>query len=193
MDAGTLVAGYRRVLTTLYDPTLEGYFETCLTMLEHVAPNPNVGRSTHFAGDVMHEGWGVLLRSTSKMLYRLLCSRKGPAFLRFLARVARRDPRLIPEAGVLAAMGYHFEKVASQQLAVHDFKEVLKSELDTFRDAATAGPAGERRVRDLLSRLRARYRSIHPDFRPEVEEALESFRVAVGARPGDRHHRAITH
>ena len=190
MDAEALITGYRRVLTTLYDPALDNYFETCLTMLEHVAPNPNLGRSTHFAGDMAHEGWGPTMLSTSKMLYRLLCSRKGPAFLRFFAKVARRDPRRLPEAGVLAAMGYHFEKVASQQLAVHDFKEVLRSELDTFRDAAAAGRAGERQVRNLLSRLRARYRSIHPDFRPEVEEALESFRVTVGARPGDRLHGA---
>ena len=188
MDPETLLQGYRRVLHTLYDPALENYYERCLTMLKHVRPNPYVGRSTHFAGPV-NEGWLVLLPMIARILQRLAFSKKGPAFVKFLASVFRQDPRLLPEAIILAAMGYHFQKVTSQFFAVHDFNEFVKAELAAFEGAVShqgdgdAGPV-RNRVHELHSRIQERYEAIHHDFRCEVEDTLQSFRAAVVAHPG---------
>ena len=182
LEAGRLIAGYRRVLATLYDPTLENYFETCLTMLREVAPNPHLGRSTHFAGDLSHEGVLATWLSAAKLFSRFLHSRKGPAFVRFLAAAARLDLRLLPEAAVLAALGYHFEQVSRQYFAVHDFKADLASELASLRTGVVGGTIETTDVRELLSRAERRSRAIHPDFRPQAEDALASSRAAVAMR-----------
>ena len=190
MDPKILLDGYRRVLKTLYDPTQANYYERCLTMMRHTRANPFLGRPTHFAGRVMqNEGWGTLLSQTARVLYRMLCSKKGPAFARFLVKVVRQDPRLFPDALTLAAMGHHFEKLTEQLLAVHDFNRYVGSELDALqerragREHTAAGPGGglrERRARALSARVQARYEAIHEDFRVLAEEGtLRAFRVAV--------------
>ena len=198
MDPETLLLGYRRVLKTLYDPTQVNYYERCLTMMRHTKANPYLGRPTHFAGRVMQEGWGTWLLQAARVLYRMLCSRKGPAFAKFLVRVVRQDPRLLPDAFTLAGMGYHFEKMTEQLLAVHDFRRYVGSELEALEEGrrdgelAVAGPGRrpwDRRRRRLLARVRTRYEAIHHDFRGTVEGRLQAFQVAVedhGERTGAR-------
>ncbi len=180
MDAQTLIEGYRRVLTTIYDPTLEKYFERCLNMLEQVKPSPYVSKPVGMAE----------VRAIGKSLRRQLFSRQGPAYLKFIAKVARDHPRMLTKAFHLAVMGYHFEKVTSQQIAIHDFKEFLSAELDTFKEAIShyvrVGTHELEDIRDdvqeLFSRVHARYESMHDDFRYGVEDALEAFRLAVNAQ-----------
>jgi radical SAM superfamily enzyme YgiQ (UPF0313 family) len=180
MDAQTLIEGYRRVLTTIYDPTLENYFKRCLTMLKNVKPSPYVSKPVGMAE----------LRAIVKSLRRQLFSRQGPAYLKFIAKVASNNPRLLTQAFHLAVMGYHFEKVTSQQIAIHDFKEFLEAELDSFKEAVShsmrVGAREVEEIRDqvqeLFSRVHARYESMHDDLRYGVEDALESFRSAVNAQ-----------
>lgn len=180
MDAQTLIEGYRRVLTTIYDPTLENYFRRCLTMLEHVKPTPHLVKPVG-----KHE-----LMAIVKSLRRQLFSRQGPAYLKFIAKVIRDRPRMLPEAIHLAVMGYHFEKVTSQQIAIHDFKEFLAAELEMFKETVShyvrvgAWELEEIRgqVQELFKRVHTRYESMHDDFRYGVEDALESFRSAVNAQ-----------
>ena len=198
LEPEILLDGYRRVLKTLYDPTQVSYYERCLTMMRHTKANPHLGRPSHFAGRVMQEGWGTLLSQTAKVLYRTLCSRKGPAFAKFLARVIRQDPRLIPDALTLAAMGHHFEQMTEQLLAVHDFNRYVGSELEALREGRAAGGASrhghggrprERQAQALSARIQARYEAIHEDFRVMAEGALRAFQVAVeghGERTGAR-------
>ena len=45
MDPAKLIEGYLRVNSTVYDPTLENYFERCLTLFEHLKPLPHVSPS----------------------------------------------------------------------------------------------------------------------------------------------------
>jgi radical SAM superfamily enzyme YgiQ (UPF0313 family) len=180
MDPQTLIEGYRRVLTTIYDPTLENYFRRCLNMMEHVKPSPYVSKPVG-----MNE-----VRAIGKSLRRQLFSRQGPAYLKFIAKVARDHPRMLTQAFHLAVMGYHFEKVTSQQIAIHDFKEFLEAELDSFTRAvshsvrAGAEEVEELRVQvqELFSRVHARYEAMHDDLRYGVEDALESFRSSVNAQ-----------
>lgn len=104
IDRDTLIAGYKRVLSTLYDPTLRNYFERCWTLVRHLHP-------TRYR--VRRVGRRELL-AFGKTLWRQLPSRQGPAYARFLARVLRHRPRLFPEAVRFAIEGYHFEKVTRQ-------------------------------------------------------------------------------
>ncbi len=177
MDRQTLIDGYKRVLTTLYEPTLKNYFERCLTMLGHLKCTR---RSV--------SGFGKMeLMAFVKSLRRQLLSRQGPAYLRFLIRVLKDEPKAFPDAVRLAIMGYHFEKITSQQIAIHDFTEYLEGELARFKEIIAqftltqSDRIGEvmAYVRDLSVGVCVQYEEIHKDFRYGVQDALEAFRESV--------------
>lgn len=125
----------------------------------------------------------------AKSMKRQLFSRPGPAYFRFLVKVFQDHPKKFPEAVRLAIMGYHFEKITHQQIAVHNVAKYLKAELEAFKETLArfakaqsqgieeAGSA----VQDLFARVQGQYDQIHRDFRDSVEEALDSFREAVNS------------
>ena len=178
MDPQTLIEGYRRVTATLYDPTLEYYFKRCLVLLEHLKPVPHLlkpkSKNAVFA-DLM----GVRGR---------LAAGQIPAYTKFTAKVSKDHPRLLPKAIRLAALGYHFEKITRQQIAIHDFKEFLAAELELFK-AEVSHPVQDAdgvrtRKEALLARAQEHYESIPDDFRYHsdgIDDSLASFRLAVDA------------
>jgi len=177
MDREVLIQGYKRVLTTIYDPTLKNYFERCWTLL----------RNLKFTEHTVRKFGKSEMMAVAKSAKRQLLSRQGPAYFRFLLRVFRYNPRLLPEAVRLAIMGYHFEKITSQQIAVHAFEEYLDAELAAFKVAfsrfAKAQSQGIEEVRsyaqDLFARVQQRHQQIHRDFRYGAQDILDSFRQAV--------------
>jgi len=179
MNPRTLIEGYRRVISTLYDPALENYFNRCLTLFEHLTPVPHLQESRS-KNALYLDLMGVRRRLSFSQL---------PAYNRFVAKVSRDHPRMLPEAIRLAALGYHFEKVTRQQMAIHDFKAFLEAEAEIFRGTSSSSvqeveKIGVRR-RELLVRAQARNRLIPEDFRYHgdgIESALESFRVSVNAQ-----------
>ncbi len=173
MDPRILIEGYRRVTATLYDPTLENYFKRCLTLFEHLKPVPHLlkprSKNAIYA-DLM----GVRGR---------LSTNQVPTYMKFIAKVTKDHPRMLPKAIRLAALGYHFEKITSQQNAIHGFKEFLAAELEMFKEQDVEEIGNQRQA--LLTRVQARYESIPDDFRYNedgIEQALETFRFAVNAQ-----------
>ncbi|MEW5767102.1 MAG: B12-binding domain-containing radical SAM protein [bacterium] len=177
MDRQTLIEGYKRVLSTLYDPGLKNYFERCLVFLKHLKPIENnvrgVGKTELMA----------LARSIKRQLF----SRQGPAYLRFLAKIIKDHPRVFPEAVRLAIMGYHFEKVTSQQIAVDNFKQYLEIEFNAFKEKVSIfAKAQSSRMaeiaacaQELFARVHTQYEHIHKDFRYSVQDALDIFQESV--------------
>ena len=172
-----LIAEYRRVVSTLYDPTLKNYFERCLTLLKNLAPKPHTSRSV---------GKKELM-AFAKLIQKQLFSKQGPALLRYIAKVLIEHPKLFPEAMRLAIMGYHFEKITSQTVAVDDFRQYMEKEFDIFKDKVSqfarmqSDRIGEIGVhaQELFARVRAEYEDIHEDFRYSVQDALDVFQKSV--------------
>ena len=179
MDPRTLVEGYRRVVTTLYDPALENYFERCLTLFAHLEPVPHLYKSKS----------ELALYAEIVGLRRHLSPRQAPTFMKFIARVSKDHPRMLPEAIRLAALGFHFEKVTRQQLAIHDFKRFLAAEIAMLEEEAAhrgreAAMSGDSKS-ELFTRVEGRYASLPQEFRypgDGIDTALTSFRSAVNAR-----------
>ena len=179
MDPRTLVEGYRRVVTTLYDPALENYFERCLTLFAHLEPVPHLYKSRS----------ELALYAEIVGLRRHLSPRQAPTFMKFIARVSKDHPRMLPEAIRLAALGFHFEKVTRQQLAIHDFKRFLAAEIATLEEEAAhrdreAAMSGDSKS-ELFARVEGRYASLPQEFRypgDGIDTAITSFRSAVNAR-----------
>ena len=185
----TLIEGYKRVIAALYDPTLENYFKRCLTLFQHLKPVP------HLRKPVSKDKTFAALMGVR----RGLSARQIPAYSKFIGKVSKDYPRMLPEAIYLAALGHHFEKIGRQQIAIHDFLGFLRGELETFRDEA-AGRASE--VEEISARrqtsfegARRRYESIPDEYRYGVDgldDALQSFRRAVDARADEPVRSAVT-
>jgi len=107
IDRDVLITGYKRVLSTLYDPTLRNYFERCWMLIQHL---PQAQYRVRRVGSRD-------IKAFFRTLWRQLPSRQGTAYARFLARVLRHRPRMFPEAVRFAIEGYHFEKVTRQVVA----------------------------------------------------------------------------
>ena len=176
MDPEILIEGYRRVIATLYDSTLESYFTRCLTLFEHLKPVP------HLLKPITKNALFVAMMAVR----RRLSAKQLPAYNKYIAKVSKDHPRMLPEAIRLAALGYHFEKITRQQIAIHDFREFLAAELERFKQAVAYPGQDVEAVRNqrqkLFTRVEARYKSFPEDFRYNgdgIEPALETFRSAV--------------
>ena len=181
MDPATLIEGYKRVTATLYDPTLENYLDRCLTLLEHLKAIPHLLRPRSANADFA-EMMGVRARLSAEQI---------PAYTRFIAKVSRKYPRMLKKAIRLAALGYHFEKVTRGQTELHEFKQFLTVELQSF-DAAGSdgnrGPDGMRAEKEaILARADARQAALPDEFRylgDGIDEAMDSFRAVLAGRSG---------
>ncbi len=179
MDVDRLMAGYRRVITTIYDPTLENYFLRCLTLLEHLKPIP------HLLKPMSKNALFLAIMSVR----RQLSAKQVPAYTKFIAKVSRNRPGLLPEAIRLAALGYHFEKITSQQIAIGDFKQFLATELGRFKEAVSHNVRDveeiEKQKQALFTQSETRHASIPDEFRylgDGIDDALNLFRSAVSSQ-----------
>lgn len=179
LDPGTLIDGYKRVTATLYDSTLENYFQRCLALFEHLEPVPHLRKPMSANAIVV----------AAMRVRRQLSKNQIPAFSRFIAQVSRNHPRMLPTALRLAGLGYHFERVTRQQIMIYDFKLFLDAELDLFREAVSHRAERPDAILDhrraLFARVDTRYRLIPSDLRYNedgIEPALQSFRATVDAQ-----------
>ena len=175
----TLIEGYKRVIATLYDPTLENYFKRCLTLFQHLKPVP------HLRKPVSKDKTFAALMGVR----RRLSARQIPSYSKFIGKVSKDHPRMLPEAIYLAAMGHHFERIARQQIATHDFLSFLRGELETFQEAVPGRVTDEVEIdgwrQASNSQAQRRYDSIPDEFRYQgdgLDHALESFRRAMDSR-----------
>ena len=177
MPREELLAEYRRVISTLYDPTLKNYFARCLTLLQHMPKTHNNVRSIH----------KVELLAFARSIRKQLFSKQGLEYARFLMKVLKDYRSMFPEAVRLAVMGYHLEKITRHTVAVEDFRNFLAQEMDTFKEkiAQFVDIQGARMnemqnySRQLFSRVKTEYNAIHKDFRYSAHSALIGFQQSM--------------
>lgn len=106
MDPEVLLAGYRRVMTSLYNPT--EYFERARALLARLGPSPKLrlGFPDYFA----------LLRS---FIRQGIFSRYRKLYWKFLGSALFRPPRHLGLAVTLAIMGHHFFLLTEQLGSEH--------------------------------------------------------------------------
>ncbi len=177
MPREKLLEEYRRVISTLYDPTLKNYFARCLKLLEHMPYTP------HNVREIRKPEVKAFLRSIQRQLF----SQQGIEYVKFLTRVLKHDRRMFPEAVRLAVMGYHLEKITRHTVAVEDFRTFLGGEMDTFQEKiAQFAHIQEDRMHEIQNyaqkisrRVKKKYESIHKDFQYAAHSALENFQKSM--------------
>ena len=177
MPRDELISEYRRVISTLYDPTLKNYFARCLTLLEHMPYTPRNVRS------ITKEEALAFARSIQRQLF----SKQGVEYARYLLKTLKDYPKMFPEAVRLAVMGYHLEKTTRYTVAVEDFRSFLNHEMDTFKEKipqfvdAQGDPMREFQnySRQLFPRIKTQYNAIHKDFQYAAHSALVGFQQSM--------------
>jgi radical SAM superfamily enzyme YgiQ (UPF0313 family) len=178
MPADRLAEGYKRVMHTLYDPSLRNYFGRCRRLFDRLGPNPQ------FTRPVVAREVRALLRSLRTIVSR----RYGRQYLRFLLWCLRHHATRFPEAVRLALQGFHFEEITRQALACNAIQDDTTRLTDRFRSQLAQIAAGARlrrasearRLRALfnerarvLRRLRRRMRRLAPDTRAAAASAYD--------------------
>jgi hypothetical protein len=186
MPTERLTEGYKRVLGTLYDPTLGDYFFRCRRLLDRIGPNPR------FTRPVVAREVRALLRS----LKTIPTKRYGREYLRFLAWCLRRHRAKFPEAVRLAIQGFHFEAITREALACDEIRHESTCVVESFRDRIAHLAARTRsrgcleveRIRSLfaersraLRRLRRRIRKLSPDARAAATQAYGDALEAINS------------
>ena len=183
MDPETLIAGYKRVLTTLYDGSLKNYFTRTLKMYEHLNPDTPAVRARN--GRITKSD----VRAVARSIRRQVFSRQGPAYVKFLATVIAKHPKMFPAAVTSAIIGYHFEKVTALSVTKHEFKAYLERELRQLQEliARVAENQSEHLAEakahavEALARAQKRYARIQLSTRRDLRSMLDGFHSAVHA------------
>ena len=172
-----LITEYRRVISTLYDPTLKNYFARCLTLLEHMP------YTRHNARPIQKEELLAFIRSIQRQLF----SRQGLAYARYLVKVLKDYPKMFSKAVQLAIMGYHFEKLTRYTTDVEDLRTLLAVEMDAFKEKVSQFVKAQsiqvneiqKDSRKRFARMNKEYDSIHEDFRYAAQSAFAGFQNAM--------------
>ena len=177
MPREKLITEYRRVISTLYDPTLKNYFARCYKLLQHMP------FSSHNVGSIQKEDVRAFLLSIKRQMF----SKQGLEYVKFLTKVLKNYRRMFPEAVRLAVMGYHLEKITRHTVAVEDFRSFLTGEMETFKTKISQfiNSHGDK-IQEiqkyslkLSARVKKEYESIHSDFRYAAHSALTNFQISM--------------
>jgi radical SAM superfamily enzyme YgiQ (UPF0313 family) len=107
MDAARLIEGYQQILRTIYSPA--EFYQRALDCL---------GRVVQETPEPTSEPWFKVPFTLGRTLFTLgVRDRERGLFWRFLGRTLLRHPHKLPEAVILAALGYHFRKITEELVA----------------------------------------------------------------------------
>jgi len=188
MPVEQLVAGYKRVMHTIYDPTLRNYFERCRVMIERLGPNPGSARPPERRE----------IRAFFRSLRVIPTRSYGRQYLRFLLWAALRHRALFAEAVRLGIQGFHFEGITREALACDDIRHEARSLVERFRGrvgaiadearrlrAAGSGWVGrvieerDRDLRRLRRRIGSRVQHVRPAVLAAYHEAVQRLNAAL--------------
>ncbi len=169
MELGTLLAGYKRVLSEVYSPA--HYFARCLRLLKALQPHPaafrriRLGESRALLRSLLVQGFSSYARDYWKFLWKGLTA----------------NPRRIADLVTMAVKGHHYFQMTRHMLEVDRFRLNLEAWARAFEERARtlSAAGGPERWAELTGfrtqvrdRMREGYGRIHRDFRVYAEQAM---------------------
>lgn len=148
MPIAELVAGYKKILASIYDRTLKNYFNRCRTFLNRLGPSP------HFVRTIRWSEIKIFFRA----MVRIGGDKGGPEFFRFLIWSLANHPKRFAEAVRLGVMGYHFRLITQGALGLAHLREFL-GEME--KKLATKYEEVRSSVGDDLEAFRAKLRGLY--------------------------------
>ena len=168
-----LAAGYKRVLETIYDSSLENYLARCQVLID------NIGEYKKFAGEIGVVEVSAFARIMAKCIGRPYSSQ----LRKFLWHNATHNPSMFSEACRLIVFGYHFREITERSVMEDELHGYVESAHESFMDrvkgrfeevkreiAGYQARVGEARD-DVMEHI-AQYRKTVEDFVTEERETL---------------------
>jgi radical SAM superfamily enzyme YgiQ (UPF0313 family) len=174
MPRETLMEGYKRVISTIYEP--HNYFERCITLLKRIPGNAN----SH--GSISSRQAKAFFLSLLKQTF----SRYGLYYLRLLASALIYNPRQFPMAVNLAVKGYHFFKMTGDIVKAEQISAYMKTSLEQleeecelkFNDPERIQPAAIRRLAErAMKNIRRIYRKLNPELKVYLKDTYHECRM----------------
>jgi len=174
MPREKLMEGYKRVISTIYEP--HNYFERCKTLLKRIPGYAN----SHGSISIRH------IKALFLSLVRQTFSSYGLDYLRFLGWTLAHNPRQFPLAVNLAVKGYHFFKMTGDILTAEQLSAYMKSSLEQLEEEYEKKFSTPERIRPVAIRLRARrvmknmrrvYRRLNPELKAYLKDAYCDFKL----------------
>jgi radical SAM superfamily enzyme YgiQ (UPF0313 family) len=162
LERGAIITGFKKVLSALYQPTLESYFERCLKLYGKQA-KPIVDTKARNMFKLREIVAGV------RSVTYLMRGPTGPYYRRFLLQVLFNFPAKIGTAIAHGMIGHHLRWM-TQQIVCAD---------DLAREAVEVSKLPLDMARKRIALVEARYHEIHLDFREHVDDALNALRAKL--------------
>ncbi len=174
MPRETLMEGYKRVISTIYEP--HNYFERCITLLKRIPGNAN----SH--GSISSRQAKAFFHSLLKQTF----SRYGLDYLHLLASALIHNPRQFPMAVNLAVKGYHFFKMTGDIVKAEQISAYMKTSLERleeefelkFKDPEKIQPAAIRQLADkAMKNMRRIYRKLNPELKVYLKDTYHECKL----------------
>jgi radical SAM superfamily enzyme YgiQ (UPF0313 family) len=178
MEVKTLLAGYKRVLSRVYDP--EQYFARCLRLLKALKPHPGSFRAVR-ADEVLALFRSLLVQG---------CSSYAWTYWKFLLKGLAANPLRLADLVTMAVKGHHYFQMTRNMLELDHFKIRLEDLASAFEDRARmlATRGGMERLVELtryrnriVGRIRKGYKGLHLDFRTYADQPVAQLQARMDA------------
>ncbi len=175
MDADTLRAGYKRVLSAVYRPSR--YFARCLDLIRRMKRQKASCRRIRVPE----------LRALAHSLVRQTFTRYAFAYWTYLVRALWLRPRMAAEIVAMAVKGHHFFIITESLMELERFKDRLERSRRELEDRLRRAAQGNAKSlaawvsyrERLVARARERCNRLNPDFRSSAIKAFDEFRIGA--------------
>ncbi len=162
--AAEIIATYKQLLVALYGSNLSRYFERCDGLLDRIAPKL-VRRHRIKGGEL------IFLRS----LIRMLPSRYGWNYFKFLTKRLLKNPFTFAEAVTLGVKGVHLAHITRWAIESHELTTYCDQALRQFDDYCKSVQNSYRESRQQLEQAYERKSGVLRDVRRRIRKfKLES-------------------
>ncbi len=174
MPREILMEGYKRVISTIYEP--KNYFDRCKTLIKRIPGNAN----SH--GSISSRQMKAFFLSLVKQTF----SRYGLDYLRLLAWTLMNNPRQFPMAVNLSVKGYHFFKMTGDILKAEQISAYMKKSLEQLEEEFEMKFNNPERVHPVAIRLLAGkalrnmqriYRKLNPELKVYLKDTYYEFKL----------------
>ena len=174
MPRDILLAGYKRIISTIYKPKY--YFARCRSLLKRLPSNG--ARGEHI--DINH------LRALCLSLVKQTFSSYGFHYLRLLLSAILHKPGKFPLAVNLAVKGYHFFKMTNDILRADEVSSRMESMIErlkeqfanSFDHGADIDPVIIRRLADRAkNNINRLYKHLNPELKEHLKDAYRDCKL----------------
>lgn len=167
MPEEKIVAGYKKILSEIYNP--KNYFDRCIDLIGRLPKQLMVSRAPR------NKYMKILFLCLTKQTF----SSYGLIYLRFLYRVFKVNPQNFPLAMNLAIKGYHFFCMTKEILAASKFENMMDKvmlgideQIEGLQKSSEPGRASVDQLKEYIIRLRNDVNNKHRRLNIQVRKAI---------------------